>query len=58
MTDDFKEELINFLQQELKIDIDAKSYYTGGLSEQPLYKDYKQVTITLRDTVILEFDIN
>lgn len=58
MTDDFKNELIKFLQQELKIDIDQKSVYTGGFGDQPLYKDYKQVSITLRGAVLLEFDIN
>jgi len=58
MTDDFKKDLINFLRSELHIDVNTKSTYTGGLSSDSLYKDYREVIIYLADEVLIQFDID
>ena len=46
-----KEELIKFLKENLSIEIETDSVYTGGM-DGPLYKDIYRINLLLENEVI------
>ena len=54
MTPEFKEELIEFLRENLQLDVETKSNYTGGMDGGPLYADSHTLRLTLCGEVLTE----
>ena len=55
MTEIQREEILNLLREELRIDVDTKSVYTGGMDGSgELYRNCHTVKILLGNEVITE----
>ena len=49
-----KEEIIQFIAENLRLEVITRSNYTGG---DPMYSDCKSIKLTLCDEVISEVDL-
>lgn len=55
MSKSTREEILQILKEELRVEVDTKSVYTGGLDDSgTLYKDSHIVKVILGDEVISE----
>jgi len=54
VSDDEREALIEFLRENLRIEVQTTSEYTGGMGDGPLYSDCHTVQLLLDGEVISE----
>lgn len=57
LTREMKAGIVEFLKDNLKVETNEHSVYTGGLDGVDLYSNYHTVTVKLDGTVIMEFDL-
>lgn len=57
MDEELKEQIIEFLKENLTLDVDTSSSYTGGMDGGPMYEDSKTLKLLIDGEVITEIGI-